>query len=50
MIVAKLSSEQICIIEKALAEKKRVEIVQTKDGVKIYQLARKELNKAPVSD
>ena len=38
-----LSPPQIRAIEKALAEKRRVEIVQTSNGVKIYSLMRKEI-------
>ena len=41
----KLNAETIKIIEKALNEKKRVELVQTNNGLKIYNVTRKELNK-----
>lgn len=44
----KLKPENIQAIEKALTEKKRVEIVQTDKGLKIYNVTRKELNKSPV--
>ena len=38
-----LSPAQIRAIEKALAEKRRVEIVQTANGLKLYTVMRKEI-------
>ena len=38
-----LAPSQIKAIEKALAEKRRVEIVQTAIGLKIYSVMRKEI-------
>lgn len=46
--VVKLKPENIQVIEKALTEKKRVELVQTDNGLKIYNVTRKELNRAPM--
>lgn len=47
VLATKLSPEEIRTIENALTEKKRVELVQTDKGLKIYHVTRKELNKAP---
>ena len=46
----RLSPAEIQTIEKALTEKRRVEIVQTKTGLKIYNVTRKELNNPPVRE
>lgn len=48
MVDVKLNPETIKTIEKALSEKKRVEIVQTNNGLKVYNVTRKELNKSPM--
>ena len=40
----KLDESTIAAIEAALDRKWRVEIIATKDGIKIYSLVRKELN------
>ena len=39
----KLSNEQLSAIETALSAKLRVELIPTKDGVKVFKLTRKEL-------
>lgn len=44
----KLLPAEIRAIEAALGQKKRVEIIQTRDGLKIYNVTRKELNIPPV--
>ena len=41
----KLTAAQIAAIERTLTAGDRVELVPVKDGAKVYQVRRKELNK-----
>ena len=45
METIKLTPEQITAIERTLTAGDRVELVPVKDGAKVYQVRRKELNK-----
>lgn len=46
----KLSEYDVSIINAAILANTKVEIVPTKDGVKIYTIKRKEMNKKPKRD
>lgn len=43
--VIKLTAAQISAIERELTSGNRVELVPVKDGARLYQVRRKELNK-----
>ena len=40
----KLTAEQIRAIEKAVSSDERVEVIKTRDGIKIFALRRKQLS------